>query len=68
MYVRKYFTYVKHEEHFINIREVKINVRELENFSGNIRETEVTSVKLAQTVTEALNALQRLYYLLQRSY
>ena len=53
-YVRKYFTYVKHEEQLINVREIKTNVHELENFSGNVREIGVTYVRMEQTATESI--------------
>ena len=48
------FTYVKHEEHMINVREINTHVRELDNFSGNVREIWVTYVRLAQTATESI--------------
>ena len=38
----------------INVREINTNVRELENFSGNVREIGVTYVRLAQTATESI--------------
>ena len=48
------FTYVKHEEHMINVREINTHVRELEKFSGNVREDKVTYVRMAQTATESI--------------
>ena len=53
-HVRQSSTYVKHEEHLINVRENNTNVRELENFSGNVHEIGVTYVRLAQTATESI--------------
>ena len=38
----------------INVREINTNVRELENFSGNVREIGVTYVRMAQTATESI--------------
>ena len=46
------FTYVKHEEHMINVREINTHVRELDNFSGNVREIGVTYVRMTQTAAE----------------
>ena len=46
-HARRCSTYIKHEEHLINVREIQINVRELKNCSGNIRETYVTYVRMA---------------------
>ena len=48
------FTYVKHEEHMINVREINTNIRELKNFSGNIREIGVTYVRMTQTATKSI--------------
>ena len=38
----------------INVREINTNVRELENFSSNVREIGLTYVRLAQTATESI--------------
>ena len=38
----------------INVREINANVRELENFSGNVREIGVTYVRMPQTATESI--------------
>ena len=38
----------------INVREINTNVRELENFSGNVHEIGVTYVRLAQIATESI--------------
>ena len=38
----------------INVREINTHVRELEKFSGNVREDKVTYVRMAQTVTESI--------------
>ena len=48
------FTYVKHEEHMINVRDINTHVHELEKFSGNIREDKVTYVRMTQTATESI--------------
>ena len=38
----------------INVREINTNVRELENFSGNVCEIGVTYVRLVQTATTSI--------------
>ena len=39
----------------INVREINTHVRELEKFSGNVRDDKVTYVRMAQTATESIN-------------